>query len=57
VETASWIQVKDDTLRVQIETLMIKFLKRNAVINKQNVQGRILVSRGVKSLHRPGKLA
>lgn len=38
VETASWIQVKDDTLRVQIETLMIKFLKSNAVINKQNVE-------------------
>ncbi len=37
VETASWIQVTDDTLRVQIETLMIKFLKSNAVINKQNV--------------------
>jgi transcriptional regulator with XRE-family HTH domain len=38
VETASWIQVTDDTLRVQIETLMIKFLKSNAVINKQNVE-------------------
>ena len=38
VETASWIHVKDDTLRVQIETLMIKFLKSNAVINKQNVE-------------------
>ncbi len=37
VETASWIKVADDTLRVQIETLMIKFLKSNAVINKQNV--------------------
>jgi transcriptional regulator with XRE-family HTH domain len=38
VETASWIKVSDDTLRVQIETLMIKFLKSNAVINKQNVE-------------------
>jgi transcriptional regulator with XRE-family HTH domain len=37
VETASWIRVADDTLRLQIETLMIKFLKSNAVINKQNV--------------------
>lgn len=37
VETASWIKVSDDTLRFQIETLMIKFLKSNAVINKQNV--------------------
>lgn len=40
VESASWIQVADDTLRVQIETLMIKFLKSNAVINKQNVDRR-----------------
>ncbi len=38
VESASWIKVVDDILRVQIETLMIKFLKSNAVINKQNVQ-------------------
>jgi transcriptional regulator with XRE-family HTH domain len=38
VESASWIKVTDDTLRVQIETLMIKFLKSNAVINKQNVE-------------------
>ena len=37
VETASWIRVDDDILRLQIETLMIKFLKSNAVINKQNV--------------------
>lgn len=40
VETASWIKVADDNLRVQIETLMIKFLKSNAVINKQNVDRR-----------------
>lgn len=38
VESASWIKVEDDTLRVQIETLLIKFLKSNAVINKQNVE-------------------
>lgn len=38
VETASWIKVEGDELRVQIETLMIKFLKSNAVINKQNVE-------------------
>lgn len=37
VETASWIRISDDMLRGQIETLMIKFLKSNAVINKQNV--------------------
>lgn len=38
VETASWIKVEDQVLRVQIETLLIKFLKSNAVINKQNVE-------------------
>lgn len=38
VETASWIQIADGTLRQQIETLLIKFLKSNAVINKQNVE-------------------
>jgi transcriptional regulator with XRE-family HTH domain len=38
VESASWIKIDNDTLRVQIETLLIKFLKSNAVINKQNVE-------------------
>jgi transcriptional regulator with XRE-family HTH domain len=38
VDSASWIKVEDDPLRVQIETLLIKFLKSNAVINKQNVE-------------------
>jgi transcriptional regulator with XRE-family HTH domain len=38
VETASWIKVEDEVLRKQIETLLIKFLKSNAVINKQNVE-------------------
>ena len=37
VESASWIKVEDGKLRGQIETLLIKFLKSNAVINKQNV--------------------
>ncbi len=37
VESASWIRIEDERLRVQIETLLIKFLKSNAVINKQNV--------------------
>jgi len=37
VESASWIKIGDDKLRRQIETLLIKFLKSNAVINKQNV--------------------
>lgn len=40
VESASWIKIADSTLRNQIETLLIKFLKSNAVINKQNVERR-----------------
>jgi len=38
VESASWIKVEDAKLRKQIETLLIKFLKSNAVINNQNVE-------------------
>ena len=38
VWSASWIKVEDNTLRKQIETLLIKFLKSNAVINKQNAE-------------------
>ena len=38
VETASWIKIADAKLRQQIEQLMIRFLKRNAVINKQHVE-------------------
>lgn len=38
VESASWIKIADNTLRQQIETLLIMFLKSNAVINKQNVE-------------------
>lgn len=38
VESASWIKVDESKLRKQIETLLIKFLKSNAVINKQNVE-------------------
>ena len=37
VETASWIRIESNELRGQIETLLIKFLKTNAIINKQNV--------------------
>jgi transcriptional regulator with XRE-family HTH domain len=38
VETASWIRVDDGVLRTQIEAILIKFLKSNAVINKQHVE-------------------
>jgi transcriptional regulator with XRE-family HTH domain len=37
VTTAAYIRVDDDDLRVKVETILIRFLKRNAVINKQNV--------------------
>jgi transcriptional regulator with XRE-family HTH domain len=38
VAYASYIEVKDEKLRHQLEQTMIKFLKSNAVINKQSVQ-------------------
>jgi transcriptional regulator with XRE-family HTH domain len=38
VESASYIPVKDEKLRRQIETILIKFLKSNAIINKQGVE-------------------
>jgi transcriptional regulator with XRE-family HTH domain len=38
VEYGSYIDVKDGQLRHQLEQAMIKFLKSNAVINKQSVE-------------------
>lgn len=38
VERASYIPIKDKKLRKQIETILIKFLKSNAIINKQGVE-------------------
>ncbi len=38
VERASYIPVKEKRLRKQIETILIKFLKSNAIINKQGVE-------------------
>ena len=35
VETGAYIEIKDAVLRDQIETVLIQFLKNNAVINKQ----------------------
>ena len=35
VETGAYIEIKDALLRDQIETVLIQFLKNNAVINKQ----------------------
>jgi transcriptional regulator with XRE-family HTH domain len=37
VENASFIKVENATLRHQLEQVLIKFLKSNAVINKQSV--------------------
>ena len=38
VSTAAYIKVADVDLRKKIETILIRFLKRNAVINKQHVE-------------------
>jgi len=38
VQKASYVQVKDDRQRAQIEAILIGFLKSNAVFNKQQVQ-------------------
>lgn len=39
VSYASFIEVKDATMRHQLEQVLIKFLKSNAVINVQSVEG------------------
>ena len=38
VERAAYVPVKDEKLRRQVETVLIKFLKSNAIINKQQVE-------------------
>lgn len=38
VETGAYIEVTDEKLRVRIEKMLIRFLKSNAVINKQHVE-------------------
>ena len=37
VNTGAYVEIKDAQLRTQTETMMIRFLKSNAVINTQNV--------------------
>jgi len=37
VHTAAYVTIEDKVLRKKIETLLIRFLKSNAVLNKQNV--------------------
>ena len=34
VQTAAYIEISNKTLRLQVETVLIQFLKNNAVINK-----------------------
>lgn len=38
VSEAAYIKIADGALRKKIETILIRFLKRNAVINRQNVE-------------------
>ena len=38
VDRASFIEIKDEQLCKQVEQILIKFLKSNAVLNKQNVE-------------------
>jgi transcriptional regulator with XRE-family HTH domain len=38
VESASWIEIEDEKQRKNVEELLIRFLKSNAVINKQHVE-------------------
>lgn len=38
VETAAYVKIDEKNLREKIEKLLIRFLKSNAVINKQNVE-------------------
>lgn len=38
VEYAAYVKIEDKSLREKVETLLIRFLKSNAVINKQNVE-------------------
>lgn len=38
VETAAYVEIGDKSLREKIEKLLIRFLKSNAVLNRQNVE-------------------
>ncbi|MBI5543972.1 MAG: helix-turn-helix domain-containing protein [Deltaproteobacteria bacterium] len=38
VDNAAYVEITDETLRHQVEQVLIKFLKSNAVINKQSVE-------------------
>jgi hypothetical protein len=38
VEKGAYVHIKDSKLRHQVEQILIKFLKSNAVLNKQSVE-------------------
>jgi hypothetical protein len=38
VDAAAFIPIEDEKLRKQVEKILIRFLKSNAVLNKQNVE-------------------
>ncbi len=38
VDSASYVPIKEETLRRQIESILIRFLKSNAVLNQQQVE-------------------
>ena len=38
VETAAYVEVRDSDLRKKVETMLIRFLKSNAVLNKHKVR-------------------
>jgi transcriptional regulator with XRE-family HTH domain len=38
VETAAYVKIEGKNLREKVEKLLIRFMKSNAVINKQNVE-------------------
>ena len=41
VETAAYVRISDTKLRRQVESTLIRFLKSNAVINKQHVNAKL----------------
>jgi excinuclease UvrABC nuclease subunit len=38
VDHAAYIEIQDERLRTQVEQILIKFLKSNAVLNKHHVE-------------------
>lgn len=38
IETAAYVEIRDEQLRKSVENVLIRFMKPNAVINKQGVR-------------------